>query len=616
MNVVMRMAAWLIVLVLVAGSFAAEPLPRSVLIIDQLEPGTPFFVGFLDAFRRTMNTRSNVPISYYPEHLDFGRFGGPEYEDLLRSYFRGKYLEGSVAVIVVNGSGALEFTLRLRNELWPEVPIVFAGVDQNTAALTNLPSNVTGTTIRTLLHDAVTAARALVPDLERVALVGDPLERQPPRRHFTQELPLIAAEFDLIDLTGLPMTELRKRVAALPERTAILYTNIYVDAAGVAYNPRDAVAAVAEVANRPMVIDRENLLGYGGTGGFVLGPVPIGREAARVVLRLLDGEMASNIPIAVGDFVRPVFDWRELQRFGISEAQLPPGSEIRFRQLSIWNQYRDQIIASVSLLVIQTSLIVVLFYERRRRRAAEASSRSAIGRLAHMNRVATAGELTASIAHEVNQPLAAMVTNANAGLRWLAKGTPDLDEVRAALNDVVSAGHRAGEVIGSIRAMFRKDDLERTSVDLNDVIRDVLGLERDELKTQKIIVQSSLSRPLPLVLGHHGQLQQVILNLIRNAADAMDTVSGRERVLTIKSALHDQDAVLVTVEDSGPGIDPKDIDRIFDSFFTTKSRGMGMGLSICRSIIESHGGRLWVSSGITQGAVFSIKLPVFKAKGE
>jgi signal transduction histidine kinase len=603
----LRMAVWLTVSALLTGSLTAGPLPLSVLIIDQLEPGTPFFAGFLDAFRSTLNASSLTPISYYPEHLDFGRFSGPEYENLLRNYFRGKYPEGSVTAIVVDGSGALEYTLRLRNELWPEVPIVFAGVDQNTAGLTDLPPNVTGTTIQTRLHDAVTAARALVPDLRRIALVGDPLERQPPRRHFAQELPLIATEVDLIDLTGLPMAELRRRVAALPERTAILYTNIYVDAAGVAYNPRNAVAAVAAVANRPMVIDRENLLGYGGTGGFVLGPTPIGEEAARVVLRILNGEMASNIPITVGDFVRPVFDWRELRRFGISETLLPPGSEIRFRQLDMWNQYRDQIIASLCVLLIQTALIVVLFYERRRRHYAEATSRSAVGKLAQMNRMATAGELTASIAHEVNQPLTAMVLNANAGLRWLTKEAPDLGEVRAALNDIVSAGHRAGEVIGSVRAMFKNDGLEKTPVDLNNVIKDVIKLERGELKAQNIIIQTDLSRPLPLVLGHSGQLQQVILNLIRNAADAMDSVTGRARVLTIRSSA-DQDVVMITVEDSGPGIDPKDFDHIFDSFFTTKSQGIGMGLSVCRSIVQFHGGRMWASPA-PYGSIFHIVLP-------
>ena len=229
-----------------------------------------------------------------------------------------------------------------------------------------------------------------------------------------------------------------------------------------------------------------------------------------------------------------------------------------------------------------------------------------------MNRVATAGELTASIAHEIKQPLAAMVTNANAGLRWLAKETPDLAETREVMKNVVSAGHRASEVIGSIQAMFKKDSQVKTTVDLNNVIQDVLGLVQGELQTQGIRVQSGLTRPLPLVLGHNGQLQQVILNMVRNAADAMDSVSDRARVLRIKTAIHDPDGVLLSVEDSGTGIAPEDIDRIFESFFTTKSQGMGMGLSICRSIIEAHDGRLWASSGVDHGSVFNIILPAIR----
>ena len=280
--------------------------------------------------------------------------------------------------------------------------------------------------------------------------------------------------------------------------------------------------------------------------------------------------------------------------------------------LTAWEQYRWQIMLIAAALVIQTTLIIWLYYEHRRRRYAEANSRSALAKFADMNRVATAGELRASIAHEIKQPLATMVANANAGLRWLAKEIPDLGETRDAMKNVVSAGHRAGEVIGSVQAMFKKDSQVSTPLDLNKVIYDVLGLVHGDLETQGILVQSGLTRPLPLVLGHKGQLQQVILNLVRNAADAMDSVSGRARILTIKTAIHGSDGVLLSVEDSGTGIAAKDIDRIFESFFTTKSQGMGMGLSICRSIIETHNGRLWASPGVDYGSVFNIMLPAIK----
>jgi C4-dicarboxylate-specific signal transduction histidine kinase len=236
--------------------------------------------------------------------------------------------------------------------------------------------------------------------------------------------------------------------------------------------------------------------------------------------------------------------------------------------------------------------------------------------LARMNRVATAGELSASIAHEVNQPLAAMVANANAVLRFLASATPDLEDARAALKSVVSDGHRAGEIVGSVRAMFKKDNEEKKPVEINDVVRDVIGLMRGELAAREIIVQTQLSDPLPLVLGRSGQLQQVILNLVRNAAEAMDSVSDRARVLTVKSAICQPDGILVSVEDSGPGIDPNDAEQIFGSFYTTKSQGMGMGLSVCRSIVGAHGGRLWASPGVDAGAVFNIQLPTAHSGGK
>jgi PAS domain S-box-containing protein len=241
------------------------------------------------------------------------------------------------------------------------------------------------------------------------------------------------------------------------------------------------------------------------------------------------------------------------------------------------------------------------------RKEKEERIRTSLRTLAQMTRLATAGGLTASIAHEVGQPLAAMVTNANAGLRWLMKR--NLDEVQTALMQVVSAGHRASEVIGNVRAMFDKDGPERTPVDPNDLIEEVLRLAYGELQAQGIVVETDLSGTLPSVLAHRGQLQQVILNLVTNAADAMESMPDRPRVLRIKSAVQDADSVLVSIADTGTGINPRDIDRIFDSFFTTKSKGMGIGLSICRSIIEAHNGRLWALSDFGRGSVFNIQLP-------
>ncbi len=530
----------------------------------------------------------------------------------MHAFLQAKYRDKPVGVIIAVGSDALTYVLRLRTELWREVPVVFTFVDELTITRLNLPSDITGNVMQSNPRDMVSAARIMVPDLKNIALVGDRPEHQTYYRNFSQEISVVASDLEFIDLTGLAMTELRKRVAVLPDRTAILYTSIYSDGEGHYYIPADSLARVAEVANRPIVIDVDTLLGRGAVGGFVITGSSLGAEAASAALRILDGESVSNIPIKKGELTRPVFDGRQLRRFGIDETRLPAGSEIRFRQLTAWQQYRWYIMLIAAVLLIQTILLIALFDQYRRRLNAETVSRSALGKLADLNRVTTASELTAAIAHEVSQPLAAMVANANAGIRWLTNQTPDLDEARAAMSNVVSAGHRAGEVIGSIRAMFKKDRQEKTPVDLNVVIQDVLALVREELQTQGIRVQVQLTSPLPLVLGQSGQLQQVILNLVRNAAEAMDSVSARARVLRVKTAIHNPDGVWVSVEDSGEGIDPKNIDHIFEAFFSTKFQGMGMGLSVCRSIIEAHDGKLWASSGVGNGSVFNILLPALK----
>jgi signal transduction histidine kinase/integral membrane sensor domain MASE1 len=227
--------------------------------------------------------------------------------------------------------------------------------------------------------------------------------------------------------------------------------------------------------------------------------------------------------------------------------------------------------------------------------------------LARVSRQTTIGAMAASIAHEINQPLAAIVTNANAGLRWLARA--DDGEVRAALKRIVDDGDRASKVIAGIRAMFGKARRETSPVDINDLVGEVIALVHGDLEGHRVSLQVELHRGLPRVMADRVQLQEVLFNLIMNAVEAMSSVANRERSLLVKSEPHPTREVLITVEDSGPGIDPNDMERIFDAFFTTKSSGMGLGLSICKSIIESHGGRLWASTRIPQGSVFYIQLP-------
>jgi C4-dicarboxylate-specific signal transduction histidine kinase len=242
-------------------------------------------------------------------------------------------------------------------------------------------------------------------------------------------------------------------------------------------------------------------------------------------------------------------------------------------------------------------------------RESERRYREIQAEFAHANRVATMGHLTASIAHEISQPITATVFDAEAGLLWLAAQPPNLEEVRQILTRIVRSGNRTGEVIGRIRALIKKAPLRKERLEINGAIREVIELTRGEAQKNGVVVRAQLADGLPLIQGDRVQLQQVILNLVVNAVQAMSSVSEGARDLLISTGTAEPDGVLVAVRDSGPGLPPSSAERLFEAFYTTKADGMGMGLSICRSMIEAHGGRLWASANEPRGAVFRFTVP-------
>jgi signal transduction histidine kinase len=290
---------------------------------------------------------------------------------------------------------------------------------------------------------------------------------------------------------------------------------------------------------------------------------------------------------------------RHLQTLAREVSGLKPGSglaPINLHRKKVWHDELDTLTDSIN---------------RFRKQQAEAENAlwATRSELARITQLMTAAQMSASIAHEINQPLAAIVANANAALRFLAHAPPDIDEASAALKDVVGSGERAGEVIASLRAMFQKDGRTRTLSDVNGLIQEVLTLVHADLRARRVSLVVELQDVIPRVIADRIQLQQVFMNLIVNAIEAMQAVNDRERILTIRSGVQDSADILVTVEDTGSGIDAKNANRIFETFFTTKRSGMGMGLAICRSIIQAHNGRLWASPGSVCGSIFYVALP-------
>jgi signal transduction histidine kinase len=272
--------------------------------------------------------------------------------------------------------------------------------------------------------------------------------------------------------------------------------------------------------------------------------------------------------------------------------------------------------AQAAILAVSLCAIVLasLFSERRESEARLALSNMMLQQERN-NKLMNIEAITSAIVHEVRQPLAAIAANGDAGMRWLTKTPPDLDEVRATMTEIVRDCHRASEVVESVRALFKSADLEAQPVDLNGIVLGALDVLRGELKDHGVITRTELAPELPLVPGHSGQLQELMLNLVRNAIDAMDSITDRARVLRVRTECDGREAIVVSVEDSGPGIDSEKLDSIFDAFVTTKPQGMGLGLAICRMIISRHQGQLLAWADNKSGALFQFTLPIKSAVG-
>jgi signal transduction histidine kinase len=408
---------------------------------------------------------------------------------------------------------------------------------------------------------------------------------------------------------GISYEDLLKRTAHLPPHSAIFWYQMIVDGAGVAHEGDRALTRLYQTANAPIFSHDDAFFGQEIVGGPMHSAYEGGKRAAMVAMRILDGEKAGDIKTEPSNFEAPRYDWRELQRWHINERLLPPGSKVDFREPSTWEAHRSQIIFICPVILMQAALISRLFYEQRRRQNAEVQARQGSAELAHFNRFSMAGELTASIAHELNQPLGAILTNAETLELILKSPTPDLDEVRSIVGDIRHDDERASEVIRRLRSLLKKAPFELKNVDLNGLVRETIEFVAAVAVARQVNLRGFVGlTPLP-IRGDRIQLQQVIVNLIVNAMDAMTTQPSAERRIFVSTARVDEFAE-VSVSDTGPGIPPAMTKEVFERFFTTKPHGMGMGLAIARTIVEAHNGRIWAENKVEGGATFNVRLPL------
>lgn len=599
----------LIALLAPAGSSAEESRPKSILVLDQSDMRGVFYHQVFTALQSETASDPQSRVTIYAEDLDLEHFSGGEYEANLRQLLRAKYRDRPIGVLVAVGTEALCFALRWRDELWPGIPVVFTMVDTPDLKRLNPPSDVTGNIIELTLADAIKAARAVVPDLASVYIVGDAWDSQAVYHNWKEEVSSVPGDLHVVQLMGLAMADLRQRVSKLPDRSAIIYTSIHSDGEGAFFRSSPAVSLVAEKANRPIVVAADTLLSPGGVGGYVMSPRVIGTEAGRLALRVLNGERAEDIPPKPIEAVTPVFNWNQMERWGVAASDLPPGSKIQFRQPSLWERFWWQSLAVAAVILIQAALISILLHERRKRNDAEFESRSRLSELAHVGRQATAGELSSSIAHELNQPLGAILTNAETAELILKSRSPDIAELKEILADIRRDDLRASEIIHRMRSFLKRAPFELKDVDLNDVIREAFEFLAVQAASRNVALYFKESPDALPIRGDAVQLQQVILNLVVNSMEAMSNMPYGRAVIG-RAELNGASSAIVSISDSGPGVPSEKLIEIFDPFFTTKNLGLGIGLSIARTIVQAHKGRIWAENLAEGGAVFRLSVPL------
>jgi signal transduction histidine kinase len=612
-----RLCACLLVMaVVLSGTASAAPPgePKRVLMLHSFGRDFRPWSEFALRIKAELEQQSPWPLDLQEHTLLTARFNNPGPEAPFVDYLRSLYAGNQPDIVLSIGAPAARFVQKYREQLFPETPMVLTAVEQRLVDRRLQTNNDTVISVHNDFSAFFGSILQVLPDTKTIAVIigASPLEK-----FWLDEAKREAKPFKdrvaFVWYADLPFEEILKRATKLPPHTVLFWGLMSVDAAGVAHEGDQALRSLHAVANAPIFSFQEAFFGGDTVGGPMHSIAESSRQTANATILILGGEKPSNIKVPPIGFASPKYDWREMQRWGISESNLPPGSEVLFREPGIWEKYSWQLSLIGSVILIQGGLIGGLLHERRRRHLAEVESRQRLAELAHLNRYSAAGELTTSIAHEINQPLGSILTNAETAELMLKGDSPNLDEVREILGDIRRDNQRASEVIRRLRSVLKKTPFEMQYIDLNETVRQVIGFVTAVAHGRDIALKCVTSSADLQVKGDAVQLQQVILNLIINAMDAISEAQAKEREVSVTTDLSRAGAE-IKVSDTGPGMAPDDIKNVFDPFFTTRPQGMGMGLAIARTIVEAHHGKISAENQSSGGALFTIRLPITRGR--
>ena len=592
-----------------AESYAAEPGPKRIMILHSVGREFRPWNEWARAIRAELDRQSPWTVDVQEHALVAARSVDANPETPFLEYLRALYAGRPPDLIIGVGAPATSFIQRHRQQLFPAVPALFTTLEARRVQYANMTDNdaVVAVTHRFLV--LFESFLKISPETKTIAIVNGASPNELFwRGEMERELKPLEGRVDIRWYDTLSYEDTLKQLATLPPHSAIFWYQMVVDAAGVAHEGDRALTRLYRVANAPIFSHDDAFFGEI-VGGPMHSPLGGSRTAVGVAIRILNGEKPGDIKTPPSEFAPPKYDWRQLQRWGISERLLPPGSAIFFREPTVWERYRWQIAFVCAVLLLQAGLISILLYERRRRKVAEFETSRRVAELAHVNRHMLAGELTTSIAHELNQPLGSILVNTETAALMLESPALDVNELKEILSDIRRDDERAGEVIRRLRSLLKRAPFDAREIDLNAMVLEALDLVAALAQARGVSVNRILAEvPLP-VKADNIQLQQVLINLIVNAIHAMPDGG----TLTLRSFDAERDGnpgIVIEVSDTGIGMREDMIEKVFDPFFTSKRReGTGLGLSISQTLVKRQRGQITVESEQGKGSTFRVWLP-------
>jgi signal transduction histidine kinase len=590
------------------ASGEAQPPLRQVLLLQSYDRGNMILDQFTGNLRVDLDRSAGRPVNVVQVIVGpTGFVGAPEQAvvDLIRS----TYADRPKPDLIVSVAGpAAVFARKYRRQLFPDSPLLFAAVDQRYLGDTPLGENETAVAVLNDDAGLVDDILLLLPQTRQVFMVmGSGQIGRFWHKQLNEQFTRFHDRLTFVWSDDLSLAEVLRRCASLPAHSAIFYFTFGTDAAGAAYADERVLADLHATAKAPLFATHSVYLGSGIVGGRLMAIDELARHTTDAALRLLNGAPPATVRVPPQPPGQPIFDWRELQRWGIPEARLPSGSVVRYRNPTGWREYRGMVLSAAGALAIQALLIVGLLFERRARRRAEIDSRRNLALAADASRRETMSALTHSISHELLQPLSSMIVNAETLRVMIASKTATSNTIEEVLSDIQAEGVLATQIIERHRTMLRSRQLQKKPIDLHTVVKESLALVAHELTARQIAVSINLSSNPCVVSGDQVLLQQVLVNLLMNAMDAVAEMPPARRHVTITSEVKAAD-VEVCVCDTGPGLPAGISGKLFTPFVTTKSHGLGIGLTIVWTIVEAHGGTIEARNNPEGGATFTVTL--------